>query len=66
MAQPISIAPSDGLTRTLPAMPQPQKVPTPKDWAMRYNEIEHLYVRERRKLRYIMQYMEREYGFKAT
>lgn len=29
-------------------------------------EIEQLYVQERRKLRYVMQHMERKYGFKAT
>jgi hypothetical protein len=47
-------------------MPAPQLVPTHSQWAAMYTEIERLYVRERRKLRYIMQYMEREHGFKAT
>ncbi len=49
-----------------PAMPAPQLLPTHDEWAAMYYEIERLYVRERRKLRYIMQYMEREHGFKAT
>lgn len=44
----------------------PQLVPTQNEWAALYSEIGRLYVRERRKLRYIMQYMEREHGFKAT
>ncbi|KAF2492633.1 hypothetical protein BU16DRAFT_465981 [Lophium mytilinum] len=44
----------------------PNAVPTQNDWAASYAEIGRLYVRERRKLRYIMQYMEREHGFKAT
>ncbi|KAK5460831.1 hypothetical protein LTS15_002894 [Exophiala xenobiotica] len=47
-------------------MPAPQLVPTQSQWAAMYSEIERLYVRERRKLRYIMQYMEMEHGFKAT
>ena len=47
-------------------VPAPQLVPTQNEWAALYSEIERLYVRERRKLRYIMQYMEREHGFKAT
>ncbi|KAK5225520.1 hypothetical protein LTR72_003423 [Exophiala xenobiotica] len=47
-------------------MAAPQLVPTHSQWAAMYSEIERLYVRERRKLRYIMQYMEREHGFKAT
>ena len=50
----------------LPVMSQSQKVPTPKDWADRYAEIERLYVHERRKLRFVMQYMEQKYVFKAT
>jgi hypothetical protein len=36
------------------------------EWAALYSDIERLYVRERRKLRYVMQYMESEHGFKAT
>jgi hypothetical protein len=36
------------------------------EWAAMYLEIERLYVHERRKLRYVIQYMEREHGFKAT
>ncbi|KAK3613958.1 hypothetical protein LTR56_027574 [Elasticomyces elasticus] len=39
---------------------------TNDDWTALRSEIEKLYVRERRKLRYIMRYMETKYGFKAT
>jgi hypothetical protein len=48
--------------------PKPQPVLTHSDseWAALYPEMERLYVRERRKLRYVMQYMESEHGFKAT
>jgi len=48
--------------------PKPQVVMTHSDveWAALYPDIERLYVRERRKLRYVMQYMESEHSFKAT
>jgi hypothetical protein len=48
--------------------PKPQAVLTHSDveWAALYPDIELLYVRERRKLRYVMQYMESDHGFKAT
>ena len=36
------------------------------DWAPFYSEIERLYVRERRKLRYVMNFMETEYGVRAS
>ncbi|KAK4691714.1 hypothetical protein P7C71_g5343, partial [Lecanoromycetidae sp. Uapishka_2] len=36
------------------------------EWAARYPDIKRLYVTERRKLRYVIQYMEREHRFKAT
>ncbi|KAL1893966.1 hypothetical protein Sste5346_006107 [Sporothrix stenoceras] len=36
------------------------------EWTAAYPEIERLYVRERRKLRHVMQYMEREHNFSAT
>ncbi|RMZ86473.1 hypothetical protein DV736_g6301, partial [Chaetothyriales sp. CBS 134916] len=49
-----------------PVVPAPQLVPTHKEWAALYSEIEQLYVRKRRKLRYIKQYMERKHGLKAT
>lgn len=39
---------------------------TESEWAAMYSEIERLYVRERWKLRYVIQHMEREYDFKAT
>ena len=47
-------------------VPAPRPMPTNDDWTALQHEIEKLYVRERRKLRYIMQYMETKYGFKAT
>ncbi|KIW96647.1 uncharacterized protein Z519_02038 [Cladophialophora bantiana CBS 173.52] len=47
-------------------VPAQQLLPTHKEWAAMHSEIERLYIRERRKLRYIMQYMEREHAFKAT
>jgi hypothetical protein len=37
-----------------------------KEWAAVYLHIERMYVRERRKLRYVMQKMEEEYRFRAT
>jgi hypothetical protein len=48
--------------------PKSQAVRTHSDveWAAQYPDIERLYIRERRKLRYVMQYMEREHSFKAT
>lgn len=36
------------------------------EWTAAYPEIERLYVRERRKLRHVMQHMEREHNFSAT
>ncbi|CAK7212613.1 hypothetical protein SCUCBS95973_001523 [Sporothrix curviconia] len=36
------------------------------EWTAAYPEIERLYVRERRKLRHVMQYMESRHRFKAT
>ncbi|KAB5577480.1 hypothetical protein GE09DRAFT_1183367 [Coniochaeta sp. 2T2.1] len=47
-------------------LPEPVTAHSDSEWRALYPEIERLYVRERRKLRYVMQYMEREYGFKAT
>ena len=47
-------------------IPAPQRMPTNNDWTALRDEIERLYVSERRKLRYIMRYMEMKYGFKAT
>lgn len=45
---------------------QPVMTHSDSEWVALYPEIERLYVRERRKLRYVMQYMESEHGFKAT
>jgi hypothetical protein len=47
-------------------VPTQRLVPTPDEWEALSPEIRRLYVDEHRKLRYIVQYMEREYGFKAT
>ena len=60
------LAPSGDCPSGWTAVPSPQPVPTNSDWATLYSEIERLYVRERRKLRYVMRYMDTTYGFKAT
>jgi Clr5 domain len=61
----LPLAPSaDSMGRCI--VPAPRPMPTNDDWTALQPEIENLYVRERRKLRYIMQYMETKYGFKAT
>ena len=52
--------------RVVPTEPELQRMPTQEDWANNHAEIERLYVRDRRKLRFIMRHMEREHGFKAT
>ena len=44
----------------------PSSPPTQEAWSTVHAEIERLYVRERRKLQYIMQYMKKEHGFDAT
>jgi hypothetical protein len=36
------------------------------EWAAAQSELQRLYVQERRKLRYVMQFMDKEYGFRAT
>lgn len=48
-----------------PYVPAPQVLPTQDEWESFHPELQRLYVRERRKLRYVMLYMERKYGFKA-
>ena len=58
--RPLAACPS---RRTVPA---PQPIPRNSDWGTLRSEIERLYVLERKKLRYIMRYMETKYGFKAT
>ncbi|KAK3386472.1 hypothetical protein B0H63DRAFT_136898 [Podospora didyma] len=47
---------------------QPPEVPTHTEsaWAAMRPEIERLYVVERQRLRYLMRYMEKEHGFKAS
>lgn len=56
------------MTRITDVVPKPELLSshTESEWKAAYSEIERLYVRERRKLRYVMQYMEQGYGFKAT
>ncbi|KAI8630636.1 hypothetical protein F5Y19DRAFT_483964 [Xylariaceae sp. FL1651] len=69
------------LTMTLPVLaPRPEAksatlstprppsalIHTDSEWLAIYPEIERMYVRERRKLRYIMHFIEREHNFKAT
>jgi hypothetical protein len=49
-----------------PKCPAPQRIPTEQDWTALYSVIQRLYIRERRKLRYVMRYMEDEHGLKAT
>jgi len=49
-----------------PAVPEPQAMPTHGEWAAMYPDIERLYVRERRKLRHVVQVMQQKHGFKAT
>ena len=60
--------PGSGLVASVAPKPQPQATLTHSDveWATWYSEIERLYVRERRKLRYVMRYMESKHGFTAT
>jgi hypothetical protein len=55
-----------GLVALIAPKPKPALVHSDVEWAALYPEIERLYVRERRKLRYVMRYMESEHGFKAT
>ena len=40
--------------------------PTQEAWSAVHTEIERLYIRERRKLQYVIQYMKKEHGFNAT
>ncbi|KAK3326131.1 hypothetical protein B0H66DRAFT_550148 [Apodospora peruviana] len=46
--------------------PAPPLSHTAQEWTAMYPEIKRLYVHERRRLQYVMRYMEREHGFKAT
>jgi hypothetical protein len=45
---------------------EPWGVPNAGDWATMYDDIERLYIRERRKLRYVMRFVETKYHLKAT
>lgn len=57
-----------GLVASIAPKPQPKSTLTHSDleWEAWSPEIERLYVRERRKLRYVMRYTESEHGFNAT
>lgn len=55
-----------GVVASIAPRPQPLLTHSDVEWAALYPEIQRLYVRERRKLRYVMQCMESEHGFKAT
>jgi hypothetical protein len=54
--------PDRGFGRSRP----PSIVPSPESWTSLRPEIERLYLRERRRLRHVRQYMEEMYGFRAT
>lgn len=45
---------------------QPVKIHSEAEWAALHAEIERLYIGERRKLRYIMELMEKKHGFRAS
>ncbi|KAF2641857.1 hypothetical protein P280DRAFT_479121 [Massarina eburnea CBS 473.64] len=64
MALPI-LVPRPGRLDLSPAK-EPQRVLTQDEWAAMYSELERLYVRERRRLRYIVLHMAKTYGLKAT
>lgn len=64
MTRPILAAQSS--YGVVPNIPWQQQIPTDKDWEARRSEIEHLYVLERQKLKFVMRYMEKKHNFKAT
>ncbi|CAO2649652.1 Nn.00g070370.m01.CDS01 [Neocucurbitaria sp. VM-36] len=51
---------------SIASTPPPILTHSDSEWAAAYPDIERLYVRERRKLRFVMQYMASEHGFQAT
>jgi hypothetical protein len=55
-----------GVVVSIATKPQAAMTHSDVEWAALYPDLERLYVRERRKLRYVMQYMESEHSFKAT
>ena len=71
-----SIAPSDMPGRivasreTVPLLPVAQtkhlRLPSFQDWTTMYDDIERLYLHERRKLRYVVAFVETKYGFRVT
>lgn len=46
--------------------PQHKLTHTDSEWVDLRPEMERLYVHERRRLKYVMQYMESEHGFMAS
>lgn len=54
------------ITLVVPATLEPQLAPTPYEWGEHFPIIKRLYADERRRLKYVVAYMEREYDFKAT
>ena len=65
MKRPL-LAPRPGGAVASVTPPEPAATHSDSEWAAMYPEIQRLYVGERRKLRYVMQYMEREHSFRAT
>ncbi|CAK7233492.1 hypothetical protein SBRCBS47491_008628 [Sporothrix bragantina] len=57
---------SSSLSLSLPLASSDCLTHSDAEWTAVYPEIERLYVRERRKLRHVMQYMENRHNFKAT
>jgi hypothetical protein len=57
--------PDDG-RETASTKPCLSKQRSESEWAAVYPHIQRLYVHKRRKLRYVMEYMEEKYNFQAT
>jgi hypothetical protein len=57
--------PDDG-RETATTKPCLSKQHSEPEWAAAYPHIQRLYVQKRRKLRYVMEYMEEKYNFQAT
>ena len=64
--RPASTTPTNAARVTASLRPALTERHTEAEWAAMYPYIQRLYVQEHRKLRYVMQHMEEEYGFKAT
>jgi hypothetical protein len=66
MAAPILAPRLSCLGASIAPKPKPVQMHSELEWAALYPEMERLYVRERRKLRYVMQCMASEHDFNAT